>query len=226
MSSKETKTTREKPADNVSEEIKEAFKEEIKNGNKENIQDSCCEDAANPESEIQNQDEELIKLNKEIETLKDLLQRRQADFENFRKRTAKLQEDYKKLAIRDFACDIINVNDDISRAIEASENLSGKESADSKDSFIEGIKLVSKRIEEILSKYGIQEIEAENKPFNPNFHEALEIESSDNYSEDTVTKVYQKGFKLDEHLVRTAKVRVSKPAPKKVEGAVDNEKCS
>jgi len=205
---------------------KENLTETENSEDKKNDLNCSAEDVKELENEISGQDEEIIKLNKEIETLKDLLQRRQADFENFRKRTAKLQEDYKKLAIRDFAYDIINVNDDISRAIEASDTLTDPESTGSKDSFIEGIKLVSKRIEEILNKYGIEEIEAENKPFNPNYHEALEIESSTDHSEDTVTKVYQKGFKLDEHLVRTAKVRVSKPAPKKVESADDDGKCS
>lgn len=196
------------------------------NINTEDGQETCCEDVKKLENEISGQDEEIIRLNKEIETLKDLLQRRQADFENFRKRTAKLQEDYRKLAIKDFACDIINVNDDIIRAIEASDSLADQNPADSKDSFIEGIKLVSKRIEEILNKYGIEEIEAENKPFNPNYHEALEIENSADHSEDTVTKVYQKGFKLEEHLVRSAKVRVSKPAPKKNDEAEDKAQCS
>ena len=200
MSNGETNTAKENPAE------------------AENGQDTICEDTKNPETEISNQDDEIIKLNKEIDTLKDLLQRRQADFENFRKRTVKLQEDYRKLAIKDFACDIINVNDDIIRAIEVSENLSEQESPETKESFIEGIKLVSKRIVEILNKYGIEEIEAENKPFNPNYHEALEIENSEAHSADTVTRVYQKGFKLDEHVVRCAKVRVSKSALKKSEG--------
>jgi len=214
MSNGKTNTSKENLADPEDDPIKE------------NDQDSSCDDTKNLETEISNQDEEIVRLNKEIDTLKDLLQRRQADFENFRKRTVKLQEDYKKLAIKDFAYDIINVNDDIMRAIEASENLTGQESTDSKDSFIQGIKLVSKRIEEILNKYGIEEIDAENKPFNPQYHEALEIESSEEHSEDTVTRVYQKGFKLDEHLVRSAKVKVSKPAPKKSEGTEEDEKCS
>ena len=212
MCNEETNTAKEKHTDAEN------------NVNAENGQDKCCEDVKNLENEISGQDEEIIRLNKEIETLKDLLQRRQADFENFRKRTVKLQEDYRKLAIRDFAVDIINVTDDINRAIEASDSLEGREGTDSKDSFIEGIRLVSKRIDEILNKYGIEEIDAENKPFNPNYHEALEIESSSEHTEDTVTKVYQKGFKLDEHLVRSAKVRVSKPAPKKNDAADDNEK--
>lgn len=204
----------------------ETTAKENKNGAENNVNETenGCEDVKILENEISNQDEEIIRLNKEVDTLKDLLQRRQADFENFRKRTAKLQEDYRKLAIKDFAFDIINVNDDINRAIEASDNLAEKESTEAKDSLIEGIKLVSKRIEEILGKYGIEEIEAENKPFNPNFHEALEIENSESHTEETVTKVYQKGFKLDEHLVRSAKVRVSKPAPKKTESADDNGK--
>ncbi|HNX22876.1 MAG TPA: nucleotide exchange factor GrpE [Spirochaetota bacterium] len=206
--------------------VKENQAETENNANKENGQECGCEDVKNLENEVSDQEGEIIRLTKEIDTLKDLLQRRQADFENFRKRTVKLQEDYKKLAIKDFACDIINVNDDIIRAIEVSENLSGQESPETKDSFIEGVKLVSKRIEEILNKYGIEEIEAESKPFNPNYHEALEIENSDAYGEDTVTKVYQKGFKLDEYVVRSAKVRVSKPVPKKSEGPDENEKCS
>lgn len=185
-----------------------------------------CGDTGTAETSAPDQDEEIIRLNREIDTLKDLMQRRQADFENFRKRTLKMQEDNKKLAIRDFACDIINVSDDLNRAIEASENLSGQENPGTKDSFIEGIKLVSKRIEDILNKYGIEEIESENRPFNPNYHEALEIENSSDHIEDTVTKVYQRGFKLDEHLVRSAKVRVSKPAAKKNDAAEDNGKSS
>lgn len=211
-----------------SEEIKTDKKnqaEDQENGNNANDQNSCEENVKNLENEISTQDEEIIRLNKEIETLKDLLQRRQADFENFRKRTIKLQEDYRKLAIKDFACDIINITDDITRAIDASETVPDQ-AAKTKDSFIEGIRLVLRRVEEVLEKYGIEEIEAENKPFNPNYHEALEIENSADHSEDTVTRVYQRGFRLDEHLVRSAKVKVAKPAPRSEEESVEDKKCS
>ena len=188
------------------------------NSSAANDQNSSEENVKNLENEISTQDEEIIRLNKEIETLKDLLQRRQADFENFRKRTIKLQEDYRKMAIKDFACDIINISDDMRRAIDASENVSDADTVKTQDSFIEGIRIVLKRIDEVLEKYGIEEIEAENKPFNPNYHEALEIENSTDHTEDTVTMVYQKGFRLDDHLVRSAKVKVAKPAPKFEEG--------
>ncbi|MCL1865409.1 MAG: nucleotide exchange factor GrpE [Spirochaetes bacterium] len=193
------------------------IKENVENVN--NDASAECEDVIddikNIEDETSNQDEEIIRLNKEIDSLKDILQRRQADFENYKKRNAKMQEEFKKLAVKDFAFDIINVNDDIIRAIEASENISGKKDTETKASFIEGVKLISKRIEEILKKYGIEEIESENMPFNPAYHEALEIENSEHHEEDTVTKVYQKGFKLENHVIRSAKVRVSKPALQK-----------
>mgnify|MGYP001767557766 CR=1 FL=1 len=191
---------------------------------KEEIQtaeEQCVEENEKLEKEISAQDEEIMKLNKEVETLKDLLQRRQADFENFRKRTVKIQEEYKKLAIKDFACDILNISDDLSRAIEASDNISSADPSSAKESLAEGVKIIAKRMEETLKKFGIAEIESENKAFDPNYHEAIEIESSADIQYDTVTKVYQKGFKLDEYVVRTAKVKVSKPAPKPAADACD-----
>jgi len=169
------------------------------------------------EKEISAQDEEIIKLNKEVETLKDLLQRRQADFENFRKRTAKMQEEYRKLAIKDFAYDILNIHDDLSRAIEASDNIAAGDTTEAKEYLAEGVKIIAKRLEESLKKFGISEIESENKAFDPNFHEAIEIENNPDVTTDTVTKVYQRGFRLDEYVVRTAKVKVAKPAPKATE---------
>jgi molecular chaperone GrpE len=196
--------------DNIAEANSDALSAEC---GSEEIMDG----AKNIEDEASTQEEEIIRLNNELDTLKDLLLRRQADFENYKKRSIKMQEEFKKLAIKDFAFDIINVNDDIIRAVEASENISAKNNAETKASFIEGIKLISKRIEEILNKYGIEEIESENMPFNPAYHEALEIENSEHHEEDTVTKVYQKGFKLENHIIRSAKVRVSKAGEKNQE---------
>ena len=186
---------------------------QVQKDTQENQDNSCsCEESDKMEKEISAQDTEIIRLNKEVETMKDLLQRRQADFENFRKRTVKMQEEYKKLAIKDFALDILNINDDLTRAIEASAVISEENSSDASSSLIEGVKMTSKRLIETLGKYGIEEIDSDNKPFNPNYHEAVEIATDPDISLDTVTKVYQKGFKLDEYVVRTAKVKVTKPA--------------
>jgi molecular chaperone GrpE len=160
-------------------------------------------------------EDEVIKLTKENETLKDLLQRRQADFENYKKRALRLQEEYRKTAIKEFARDIININDDLIRAIDAAGNLADSDTEEARSSFSEGVKIISKRIEETLGNYGIVEIESDGKAFDPNFHEAIEIEETDREMEsDTVTKVHQKGFRLEDQVIRTAKVKVAKAVKK------------
>ncbi len=204
MNNKQTKEEKEEKKD------EEILEEETP---KEEESEECAE-VENLEEEISTQDEEIIRLNKEMETLKDLLQRRQADFENFKKRTARLQEEFKKVAIKDFACDIININDDLIRAIDASNNFSMEDNEGSHSSFADGVKIISKRIEETLGKYGIEEIDAENQPFDPNFHEAVEIEMSEDADTDTVAKVHQKGFKIEDMVLRSAKVKVAKAAVK------------
>ena len=158
---------------NIKENITDVNNDDAASG--ECSSEEIRDDIKNIEGEASNQEEEIIRLNNELDILKDVLLRRQADFENYKKRSIRMQEEFKKLAMKDLAFDIINVNDDIIRAIEASESMSAKNNAETKASFIEGVKLISKRIEEILSKYGIEEIESDNMPFNPAYHEALEI---------------------------------------------------
>ncbi len=160
--------------------------------------------------------EELDKKTKELSELKDLMQRRQADFENYKKRVIKNQEETRKLAIKDVALDIISINDDLLRAIEASSSVKEGESLEhAHASFVDGVKMISKTIEETLRKYGVEEIDHLGKPFDPQYNEAVEIVSSDTVKEETVTKIYQKGFSLGELVIRSARVQVTKPAPVK-----------
>jgi molecular chaperone GrpE len=155
---------------------------------------------------------ELEKKNKEIETLTETMKRRQADFENYKKRMVKMQEEQSKLAIKDFALDVININDDLLRAFEASCTINREKSADDIcNTFSEGFSMISKNIEELLKKYGINEIDALNNPFDPNICEAVEMDENGNVNCDTVTKVHQKGFRLSDYVIRPARVKVSKP---------------
>lgn len=164
---------------------------------------------------------------REIAELKDLLKRRQADFENYKKRMLKTQEEFGKLAIKDFALDIINVNDDLLRAIEASRSVKNGESIEQcHDSFVEGVGMISKMIEDVLKKYHIEEIDSISQAFDPVFNEAVEIVTSNEVSVDTVTKVYQKGFRLDDLVLRSAKVRVSRPPSGAGEGDIPGSPSS
>jgi len=162
--------------------------------------------------ELTEKDEEIKKIKAEEESIKDLLQRRQADFENYKKRMMKLQEDSRKFAIKDFASDIILINDDLLRAIDAASTVPEDGTTDdSHRSFVEGVTMISSRIEEAFGNYGIVEIEAMNQEFDPNFHEAVEIEMSEDADVDTVTWVHQKGFRIDDLVIRSSKVKVAKP---------------
>lgn len=153
------------------------------------------------------------KLKEDMDSLKDTMLRRQADFENYKKRMARQQGEVRTMAVRDFAHDIILVNDDLLRAIEASENMpAGTSLEEAHKSFVAGVSMISNRIEETMKKYGVVEIDAMGGEFNPNFHEAVDIETSAGVDRDTVTKVYQKGFRIDDLVVRSARVRVAKPA--------------
>lgn len=151
-------------------------------------------------------------LKDEIKSMKDTMLRRQADFENYKKRAARQQGEIRKMAIRDFAGEIIQINDDLLRAVEASEKLNADAPIEnSHRSFVEGVSMISKRIEEALKKFGVSEIDALGQEFDPNFHEAMEIESRPDVERDTVVHVYQKGFRIDDLVVRCAKVKVARP---------------
>lgn len=207
---------------NKSEESKDLEKE-IKNDDSAEDKFSDPNSRENPDTgdgtpkenilpDIKKLQEELDKKTKEIEDLTDTMKRRQADFENYKKRMIKTQDEIKKLAIKDFALDIININDDLLRAFDASCNVSKEKSVDEIcNSFSDGFSMISKKVEETLKKYGIEEIDSLNQAFDPNCNEAIELEDSDNVECDTITKVHQKGFHLDEYVLRSAKVKVSRP---------------
>lgn len=155
---------------------------------------------------------DLAKKDEEISTLKDVMLRRQADFENYKKRMLKTQDDQKKMTIRDMAGDMIGINDDLLRVLDASQTISEGVSLDeAHKSFIEGVSMISRRIVESLDNYGVSEIESQGKEFDPRLHEAIEFETSSDVKLDTVSKVYLKGFRIDDLVVRTARVRVTKP---------------
>lgn len=167
------------------------------------------------EDALQKLQEELNKKNEELTALKDLLMRRQADFENYKKRIIRMQEDDRKLAIKDMALDIITINDDLIRAIDAASNVQNVDDvASAHTSFVEGVKIISRQIEDMLKRYGVEEIESLNQPFDPEYNEAIEIDESPDVEKDTITKVYQKGFKLDKYVIRAARVKVTRPAKK------------
>jgi molecular chaperone GrpE len=173
-------------------------------------------------SSVSEKDEILKSKDIEIAQLKEQVLRGRADFDNFRKRCLKNDELNRKLAVKEFALDMITINDNLIRASDAALVIEEGANIDQAHrAYVDGVYLISKNIEQALNKHGVEEIEALNTPFNPIFHEAIEYDTSNEVEDDIVTKVYQKGFKIDSMVIRNARVKVTKAARKNDETLSD-----
>lgn len=133
--------------------------------------------------------------------------RLQADFENTRKRLEREKQDFVKFANEGIILELLNVLDDLERSVSLAETHKEDLTA-----FLKGVEMILAHLYEMLKEYGLKPIEAEGKKFDPHYHEALlQIENKD-LAENTVVEELQKGYLLNERVIRTAKVKVSKKA--------------
>jgi molecular chaperone GrpE len=132
----------------------------------------------------------------------DKLQRAHADFVNYQKR-AKIQAETDRLyLIKPLAMDILNALDNFDRAIETART--GGASA-----IAEGLVMVEKQFVDALNKHGVEPIPALGLPFDPNFHEAIMQQPDAHHPEGTVVLELARGYKLNDRVIRPAKVAVS-----------------
>jgi molecular chaperone GrpE len=146
--------------------------------------------------------DEIEKHKQELSNKEDKLLRMAAEFENYKKRTRREWELLEQKAKAELITDILGVLDDIDRAFEAL--------GERQDDVAEGVKLIMTGLKDVLKRVGVEEVEALDHRFDPQFHEAVgEVESED-ISEGSVAYVVRKGYKLNDILLRPAKVIVSK----------------
>jgi len=126
-----------------------------------------------------------------------------AEFENYRTRTAKEQLELINTANGKLLAKLSEVKDNFDRAF-AEENKSGDLEA-----FEKGVKLIQEQFDKVLTEFGLETIDPTGEVFDPNFHEALMNQPSENVPEGNVVQVYQKGYKIKNKLLKTAKVIVS-----------------
>ncbi|MDD9147600.1 MULTISPECIES: nucleotide exchange factor GrpE [unclassified Sporolactobacillus] len=146
---------------------------------------------------------EIGSLKKEKEDLKNRLLRAQADFENYRKRTNKEKADARKYRAQDLTSDLLEILDNFKRALDV-ETASEDGAALKK-----GMEMVLNRFEAALKKEGVEEIDSLGKPFDPNFHQAVMQEESQEHESGTVIQVLQAGYTLNGRILRPAMVKVS-----------------
>ena len=128
----------------------------------------------------------------------DMARRLQADFDNYRKRVQRENEEFKKYASAGIVTDLLTIVDDLDRALEHAKE---------DDDLVVGIKGVRANLMKILENNGLQEIPADGK-FDPNYHEALcTVEGEE---DGQVAEVFQKGYTLNGKVIRFTKVKVTK----------------
>jgi molecular chaperone GrpE len=135
----------------------------------------------------------------------DKILRLQAETENTRKRLEKEKQDFVKFANEGIILELLNVLDDLERTVELAQSKHQDLPA-----FLKGVEMILAHLYEMLKEYGLRPIEAGGKPFDPHYHEALmQVENKD-LPEHTIVEELQKGYLLNDRVIRTAKVKVSK----------------
>ena len=190
----ETPVTEEVPAPETEEKSKDCSKKEKKKKAEEKIE----------------------KLEQEKAELSDRLLRKVAEFDNYRKRTEKEMADFRKFANSGLVTELLNVVDDLGRALESAP--------DAESPLAVGVKAVRGNLVKILEAQGVSEVPTD-KGFDPNMHEALMVVEGE--EDDKIAQVYQKGYMMNGRVLRFAKVVVTKKkeqeaAPEQDEKTAEN----
>lgn len=153
-----------------------------------------------PEAEIALLYSELEAAKQTINDQKDSVVRAAADVENMRRRAAQDVEKAHKFALEKFANELLPVIDNLERAIEFSD----KENEQLKP-VLEGIEMTVKSFNDAVSKFGVEIVNPQGEQFNPEFHQAMSIQPSNDVAPNTVLAVMQKGYTLNGRLLRDRK---------------------
>ncbi len=151
---------------------------------------------------------ELKRIEAENAELKDKLQRRQADFENYRKRVERERTETYNRVVADIAGKLLPVMDNLKRALETEASVEASESDEFRH-FLSGVDLISKQLNGVLEALGVKPIAAVGEPFDPHIHEAVVTEATDDYEPDTVMQEIVSGYRLGDKLIRPALVKVA-----------------
>jgi len=157
----------------------------------------------------QAEQEALARLQTDLDRFRDLALRSQADLDNYRKRAAREKEEAIRYANASLAGQLLPVLDNFELGLAAARSNPGDAAA-----ILDGMGMVLRQLQDALREFGVEPVEAEGAPFDPNLHEAIGQEASPTVPEGTVARQLRRGYRLRERLLRPANVIVSSgPAP-------------
>jgi len=151
---------------------------------------------------------ELKRLEAALADAMEGLARRQADFENYRKRIERERGQAHSRVVADVARKLLPVVDNLARALEHERSVESTESEEFRH-FLHGVQLISKQLNDVFESLGIQPIPSVGERFDPHIHEAVVTEPSDKYEPDTVTEELARGYRIGDRLLRPAMVKVA-----------------
>ena len=153
---------------------------------------------------------ELKRLQNALAEAQDAVMRRQADFENYRKRVERERTDTYNRVVAETARKLLPVMDNLTRALDAERSVESSESPEFRH-FLHGVQLISKQLSEVLESFGVQSIAAVGERFDPHIHEAVVTEPSDEHEPDTIVEELARGYRIGDRLLRPAMVKVAAP---------------
>lgn len=158
---------------------------------------------------MKDQKELIEKLEKERDEYKDNYLRNLAEIDNFRKRVKKEKEEFQKFVLSEFFLELLPIVDNLERALKAKEG-PDENSAD-EQSIVSGVGMIYRQLLDLLKKHKVEEIEALDRIFDPNLHQALSKEEKVGITDPLVVEVYQKGFLYNDKLLRPSLAKVAIP---------------
>ena len=151
---------------------------------------------------------ELKRLQVALAEAQEALARRQADFDNYRKRIERERGEAHNRIVADVARKLLPVVDNLARALDTERSVEAGESEEFRH-FLHGVELISKQLNDVLESFGVQPIASVGEPFDPHVHEAVVTEASDEYEPDTVIEELARGYRIGDRLLRPAMVKVA-----------------
>ncbi len=146
------------------------------------------------------EDTELNKIKTDLEETTDRLKRLMAEFDNFKKRSAKEREGLYNSLLADIISSFLPVVDNLEKAVNSNTEDEG---------YKQGVELVLKQFTDVLSSLGVKEIETNGTAFNPEYHEAVSSVQDENLGEKEIKETYRKGYKIGDRVIRHAMVVVA-----------------
>ena len=167
----------------------------------EEVTETETESAEGTVEDVLAEEDKATLLEAQLKEKDDRILRLQADFENFRRRTAKEKEELAAVITQNLLTDLLPLLDNFERAMAVEQS--------DVEAFQKGMEMIFTQLREVLDKHGLENIEAEGQPFDPNIHQAVMRVENPDVEDGTITQVLQKGYQAKGRVIRPAMVQVA-----------------